>query len=67
MAKNTINILCPSGHRRKAQMTPNTNLLQVRKSLYRLFIFITNYMRETVYKRIIGYLLLVEYHMIIDT
>ncbi len=31
MAKNTINISCPSGHRRKAQMTPNSNLLQVRK------------------------------------
>jgi hypothetical protein len=31
MAKNiTISILCPSGHRRKAQMTPNSNLLQVR-------------------------------------
>jgi hypothetical protein len=48
MAKNTINILCPSGHRRKAQMTPNSNLLQVRKSLYRLFIFIINYISETV-------------------
>jgi hypothetical protein len=30
MAKATIMILCPSGHRRKAQMTPNNNLLQVR-------------------------------------
>ncbi|CAF0736129.1 unnamed protein product [Didymodactylos carnosus] len=30
MSKNTINILCPSGHRRKfQQMTPNTKLLQV--------------------------------------
>ncbi|CAF2173236.1 unnamed protein product [Rotaria magnacalcarata] len=29
MAKPMITILCPSGHRRKAQMTPNTNLLQV--------------------------------------
>ncbi|CAF3432372.1 unnamed protein product [Rotaria socialis] len=29
MAKPTITILCPSGHRRKAQMAPNTNLLQV--------------------------------------
>ncbi|CAF3737764.1 unnamed protein product [Rotaria sp. Silwood1] len=28
MAKATIMILCPSGHRRKAQMTPNSNLLQ---------------------------------------
>ncbi|CAF4358855.1 unnamed protein product, partial [Rotaria sp. Silwood2] len=28
MAKATITILCPSGHRRKAQMTPNSNLLQ---------------------------------------
>ncbi|UJR14786.1 hypothetical protein I4U23_001774 [Adineta vaga] len=29
MAKATITILCPSGHRRKANMTPNSNLLQV--------------------------------------
>ncbi|CAF0878902.1 unnamed protein product [Adineta ricciae] len=29
MAKSMINILCPSGHRRKAQMAPNSNLLQV--------------------------------------
>jgi hypothetical protein len=48
MAKNTINILCPSGHRRKAQMAPNSNLLQVRKYLYRLFIMRINYISETV-------------------
>ncbi|CAF1240748.1 unnamed protein product [Adineta steineri] len=29
MSKATITILCPSGHRRKSQMTPNSNLLQV--------------------------------------
>ncbi|CAF1280871.1 unnamed protein product [Adineta ricciae] len=29
MAKAVITILCPSGHRRKANMTPNSNLLQV--------------------------------------
>ncbi|CAF1216947.1 unnamed protein product [Rotaria sordida] len=28
MSKATITILCPSGHRRKVQMTPNSNLLQ---------------------------------------
>jgi hypothetical protein len=33
MAKATITILCPSGHRRKAQMTPNGNLLQVRHQM----------------------------------
>ena len=29
MAKATVTILCPSGHRRKAQMNPNSNLLTV--------------------------------------
>ncbi|CAF3485524.1 unnamed protein product [Adineta steineri] len=29
MSKITINILCPSGHRRKAQLMPNNNLFQV--------------------------------------
>ncbi|CAF3713788.1 unnamed protein product [Rotaria socialis] len=29
MAKSTISILCPSGHRRKAQMMPNSSLLEV--------------------------------------
>lgn len=29
MSKAAILILCPSGHRRKVQMTPNSNLLQV--------------------------------------
>ncbi|CAF4741050.1 unnamed protein product, partial [Rotaria sp. Silwood1] len=28
MAKNIIYILCPSGHRRKVQMTLNSSLLQ---------------------------------------
>ena len=31
MAKNTIHILCPSGHRLKAEITPNGKLLQVRR------------------------------------
>lgn len=30
MAKNTINISCPNGYRRKAQMMPNSSLLEVR-------------------------------------
>ncbi|CAF2947254.1 unnamed protein product [Rotaria sp. Silwood2] len=29
MAKNLIHILCPSGHRRKVQMMPNSSLMQV--------------------------------------
>lgn len=34
MSKSSITILCPSGHRRKAQMAPNTNLLQVKTSSF---------------------------------
>ena len=29
MAKATITILCPSGHRRKTQISPNGSLLQI--------------------------------------
>ena len=64
MSKNTINILCPSGHRRKTQMTPNSNLLQVKNSLYRLFIFITNYMSDIDSDCITGYALLLKYYNI---
>ena len=46
MSKSTIQVLCPSGHRRKAQVSPNSNLLQVSHPYAFSFIFVCSQVLE---------------------